>query len=161
MNLIPWNQLTQVERDAVRAFQIDERQGEYAGPISRAIAAVESATTDEVIGMAFEMDAVIVGFVVLKSGASAPTWAGENTIVISAMRIDAQYQGRGFGTLALNAVATWVHLHMPLCTSIKLSVDEENIAGIRAYTKAGFVDDGIRETGRIGWVRYMTKSIVS
>jgi hypothetical protein len=37
-----------------------------------------------------------------------------------------------------------------------LTVDDHNPAGIAAYLKAGFVDEGVREPGRIGIVRRMT-----
>jgi RimJ/RimL family protein N-acetyltransferase len=38
-----------------------------------------------------------------------------------------------------------------------LAVDEENGAARRSYEKAGWIETGIREQGRIGWVRYMNR----
>ena len=40
-----------------------------------------------------------------------------------------------------------------------LSVVEDNAPGRRAYEKAGFIDSGLREQGRIGWVRTLARTI--
>lgn len=40
-----------------------------------------------------------------------------------------------------------------------LSVDEENEPGLRSYSKAGWSDLGLRDKGRIGWVRYMKRDL--
>jgi hypothetical protein len=39
------------------------------------------------------------------------------------------------------------------------AVDEENIAARRSYAKSGWLDTGVREQGRIGWVRYMNREL--
>jgi RimJ/RimL family protein N-acetyltransferase len=75
------------------------------------------------------------------------------------MRIDLSMQGRGIGSATLQALPSWVAEHWPESHELILSVDEENAAARRAYAKAGFADHGIREQGRIGWVRYMSKAI--
>ena len=159
INLISWQDLTPSERVTVHNFQVTQTQVDYAGPVSRAIAAVEANQSGEVMGIALQFDEAIVGFVVLKCGSMAPTWASQETIFISALRIDHQYQGRGLGTMALQAIPNWIKCRWHGYNNIKLSVDEDNVSGIRAYEKACFKDEGIREAGRIGWVRYMSRSI--
>lgn len=58
---------------------------------------------------------------------------------------------------ALTALPGWVAEHWPESSELILSVDEENHAARSAYAKAGFLDLGKRDKGRIGWVRYMAK----
>lgn len=96
---------------------------------------------------------------VIKRGSSAPAWAGARAAAISAMRIDVSQQGKGLGSAALQALAAWLRRHWPESGELTLSVDEENQLARGAYAKAGFVDLGIREEGRIGWVRYMSKPV--
>lgn len=40
-----------------------------------------------------------------------------------------------------------------------MRIDEENTSDRRAYEKAGFIDSGLREQGRIGWVQYMARAM--
>jgi RimJ/RimL family protein N-acetyltransferase len=63
-----------------------------------------------------------------------------------------RFQGLGLGTAALQCLPEWLLAHWVDITSIMLSVDEENVAGRRSYTKAGWSDLGTRDKGRIGWV---------
>nr|WP_231993332.1 GNAT family N-acetyltransferase [Mitsuaria sp. 7] len=112
-----------------------------------------------VTGLAILDRRQVVGFLVLKRSASLPPWAHASDAVISAMRIDLAHQGKGLGTLALRAVFDWVREQWPASTRLVLSVDEDNAPGRRAYEKAGFIDSGLREQGRIGWVRTLARTI--
>ncbi|WP_431266449.1 GNAT family N-acetyltransferase [Roseateles chitinivorans] len=118
----------------------------------------DASAEGQVTGLAI-VEQQIVGFLVLKRGASLPAWAQASDAVISAMRIDLAHQGKGFGTLALRAVFDWVRQQWPEAARLVLSVDEGNTPGRRAYEKAGFIDAGVREQGRIGWVRYMARTL--
>jgi hypothetical protein len=97
----------------------------------------------------------------LKRGAANPSWASTAAAVISALRIDLRFQGLGIGTAALQYLPEWLSIYWPDTTSIMLSVDEENEAGRRSYAKAGWVDLGTRDKGRIGWVRYMKRAVLN
>ncbi len=59
------------------------------------------------------------------------------------------------GTAALRSLPAFVVQWWPDARCIMLSVDEQNDAARRSYAKAGWLDTGAREVGRIGWVRYM------
>jgi ribosomal-protein-alanine N-acetyltransferase len=48
------------------------------------------------------------------------------------------YRGKGVGTEALIASAQWLKEHRGI-KQILLGVDEENLAGVKSYEKAGFV----------------------
>lgn len=154
-----WNVLTDAERQAVSTLSVTDEQVEFAGSVERAMQTCDANADGNVAGLAIMESQQIVGFLVLKRGASLPAWAKAADAVISAMRIDLAHQGKGFGTLALRAVFDWVLRQWPASTRLVLSVDEENAPGRRAYEKAGFIDSGLREQGRIGWVRYMARAL--
>ena len=154
-----WDTLTDAERHAVSALSVTDEQVEFAGSVERSMQVCDADADGNVAGLAILADQQIVGFLVLKRGTSLPGWAQASDSVISAMRIDLAHQGKGYGTLALRAVFAWVRTQWPGSARLVLSVDEENAPGRRAYEKAGFIDAGLREQGRIGWVRYMARAI--
>ncbi|GAB3252978.1 GNAT family N-acetyltransferase [Chitinimonas naiadis] len=155
ITLIAWQDLDAYQRAAVAGLQISTVQIEYAGSVERAIQACESDTKGEVLGVAILCDQHIAGFLTCKRGSSAPGWVPADAVVISGLRIDQAWQGRGMGVKALRLLPVWLQRQWPDAMQIVLSVDEENVAGIRAYEKAGWVDTGVRLQGRIGWVRQM------
>lgn len=161
VELVPWAALSVAERQAVCQLETSEAQVEFAGTTERAVAAAISEPGDDVVGLAVRRceDGAIVGFLVLKRGARAPDWAGPGAAAISALRIAWDQQGRGLGTAALRALAPWTAAHWPGVQQLALSVDEHNPAGIRAYAKAGFADRGVRDAGRYGWVRQMSRPV--
>lgn len=160
VSLKPLPSLSPTERSAVMRLSVTPEQVEFAGTIERSVATCESLPAHEVSGLAVLNDDEVVGFLVLKRGTSAPAWVDPSDAVISALRIDLRHQGRGFGTHALQSVSQWLSAAWPETRFVVLSVDEENHAARTAYGKAGFIDLGVREEGRIGWVRYLRKPLV-
>lgn len=142
----------------MRQLDISAQQSEYAGTVDRAITHCLADSQDDVAGLAIEVQAHIVGFLLLKRRSKAPDWAIPTAVTITAMRIDQARQGQGLGAAALLALPHWLAQNWPESQSLALSVDEANAAGIRAYTKAGFQDHGVRKQGRIGWERLMSKA---
>jgi len=159
--LARWQDLSPSDQASVRELSVTAQQIEYAGTIERAIENCEADGEDDIAGLAIRGDGQIVGFLVLKRRSRAPDWASPAAATISAMRIDQVHQGKGIGSAALQALPQWVSENWPESSSLTLSVDEDNKAGIRAYGKAGFQDHGVRVEGRIGWVRYMSKQAAS
>lgn len=159
LQLQSWWSLEDVLRRQVLALHIDPEQVEYAGTIQRAVTTLGHEENQNVAGLALLRPNEAVGFLVLKRGDSAPTWATAGMAVVSAMRVDLRHQGGGVGSQALLALPPWLGEHWPACSTLALSVDEQNTRGIRAYARAGFKDTGKREHGRIGWVRYMHKAL--
>jgi len=156
ITVVAWQQLTPAERDAVASLEISAAQVEFAGSLAKSIASCASARPEEVAGLAIRADDGVVGWVVLKRGASAPDWVEPGAVVVSGLRIALQHQGRGIGSLALGELARWVALHWPESLLLVLRVDDGNAAGIRAYEKAGWIEIGERRTGRVGLERTMT-----
>lgn len=154
--LLAWQHLAPGQRDAVAALEIGAEQVEFAGTMARSIAALENADPDEVAGLAIIAGGEVVGWVVLKRGASAPDWVDGGAVVVSGLRIDRRHQGRGIGARALAAMARWVAQAWPQAALMVLRVDDGNAAGIRAYEKAGWVEVGERRNGRVGLERTMS-----
>ena len=157
--LARWQSLDAGQREAVLALHIPPDQMEFAGSIERAVAACDTASPDEVAGLAIlEADAV-VGFVVLSRGPRSPDWAPPDAVALTAMRVDARQQGRGLGKASLAGVAAWLREHWPAQSVLALCVDEENHAGRRAYAAAGFAEYQAPRPGRIGMVRYLARPL--
>jgi RimJ/RimL family protein N-acetyltransferase len=154
-----WHDLPPGARDAVRALAVDARQIEFAGTIETAIRVCEEGDPANVRGLALLVADRVAGFVVLKRGPAAPAWAAPEDAVVSGLRIDLSMQGRGIGTAALHALADWVRENWPDRVRFALRVDEDNIAAIRAYAKAGWVEVGERRIGRVGPERTLLLSL--
>lgn len=155
IHIARWQDIDAAQKAEAAQLSISEHQEQFAGPTSRAVAASASDISGNVQGLViFEHD-VVVGMVVLKRRGALPEWAVRRAAVVSALRIDQRFQGRGIGTAALKHLPAWLAREWPEITCIMLSVDEDNGPGRRAYEKAGWMDRGIRAEGQIGWVRFM------
>ena len=154
-----WPAMSRADQDRIRRLAIAPRQVEFAGSTANAVAACDDGDPKQVVGLALRVDGAIVGFVVVKRRDAAPDWASRETAVLSGLRIDAEHQGRGIGSAALPAIADWVREHWTSSTALALTVDEENVAAIRAYAKAGWSEVGERFEGRIGGVLTMSRAV--
>jgi RimJ/RimL family protein N-acetyltransferase len=168
LELIRWQDLSAAEQAAVRALNIPRQQLEFAGRTENALASVEATdnayahqSPHNLVGLAIRSNEGIVGFLALKRGDQAPSWANAQAAVVSGMRIDQSQQGKGMGTAALKMLAAWMAAHWPESSCVSLEVDEENTGAICAYKKAGFADDGVRKLGRIGWVWTLTMQVTA
>lgn len=159
VSLKQWQLLSSSEQEAVLRLSVTSQQVEFAGTVERSVESCRSDQGDQVVGLAILDGQQVVGFLVLKRGSCAPSWANPRAATVSAMRIDRSCQGRGIGSCALRALPSWVAENWPESPVLVLSVDEDNQAARCAYVKAGFVDQGTREQGRIGWVRYMSRPV--
>jgi len=159
VRLVPWRELSAESKAAVLALRVTSEQVQYAGTVEAAVAQCEAEESSEVLGLAVVAGGAVVGFLLLKLGSKAPQWVPSQAAVIGAMRVSVEYQGQGIGTRALEVLPAWVQQHCPAIQSLVLSVDEENTAAMRSYAKAGWVDQGTRVQGRIGWVRYMSRPV--
>jgi len=161
VEVVDWHALAPADRDAVLGLQISAAQTEFAGPVTRSVAACEAGDPAEVAGLAIRLGGEVVGWVVLKRGGSAPEWVTPGAAVVSGLRIDLRHQGRGIGAAALDAMARWVARHWTHTSMMVLRVDDGNAAGIRAYEKAGWVETGERRVGRVGVERTMSLALVA
>lgn len=87
-------------------------------------------------------DAELVGFTELAyhPGSSEDYW-------IFHFFIDQRYQGRGYGTAALEQLVELIRHEHPLCQMLQLVVHPENHQAQRLYAKAGFQSTGTERWG--------------
>jgi RimJ/RimL family protein N-acetyltransferase len=159
VELLVWAKLTERQRSQARAIEITPEQVEYAGSVEAQMKSIEDRSSDDQVGLGIVWQSDLIGLLSLKRLSKAPSWASSRSAVISGLRLDIRHQGRGFGRVALLSLPEWVAQHWPDCSSLSLAVDEENVAGIKAYRAAGFLDLGPRQQGRIGWVQYMSRPL--
>lgn len=155
VRLLAWPALDAAQREAVNRLRISQEHESFAGTIARAVAECEANSGDDLCGVAVVDGHEVVGFLVMKRRTRAPDWALPDDAVLSALRIDQRQQGRGLGSMALALLPAWVRAWWPEARCLALSVDEHNAAGIKTYARAGWIDQGVRVAGRIGFVRYM------
>ncbi|MDQ0170649.1 GNAT family N-acetyltransferase [Paenibacillus tundrae] len=68
----------------------------------------------------------------------------ETNLLIRALSISTEYQGKGYGLEAMQVLPSFVQQLVPDMNEIILAVNEDNIAAQKLYLKAGFVDTGRR-----------------
>ncbi|HEY6313269.1 MAG TPA: GNAT family protein [Streptosporangiaceae bacterium] len=73
--------------------------------------------------------------------ARARSWAASSRCATLGIALGREYIGHGYGTDAMRVIVGYGFREMGL-HSIQLSVAAFNPAGIRAYEKAGFVEEG-------------------
>ena len=74
----------------------------------------------------------------------------ERTVLLRGYCVAAPVQGRGYGAAGARAARALAAQVAPSADLVVLSVDQANDPGLRAYTRAGFVDTGARYEGRSG-----------
>ena len=159
LSLERWQSLSSAQQAAVRALQISPEQVEFAGTVERAVDACESASPEDVAGLAVLEGSEVVGFVVLSRGPKRPDWAPPGSVALTAMRVDYTKQGKGIGKSALSLSEVWLRAHWANEAVLALCVDESNQAGRRAYAAAGFTEYAEPKQGRFDVVRYLSKSL--
>lgn len=159
LELSSWHQLTPLQQKTAYSLRISQQQIEYAGTVANTISLLEQHPENNVLGVVILAGSQVAGLFLLKRRNMTPHWVNVGAAVITALRIDEALQGKGLATAALQLLPQWLAGHWPDIHQLVLSVDEENHAAIRAYNKAGFIDQGKREMGRIGWVRYMSRQL--
>lgn len=155
----PWHVLSPEDRSRVQDLSIDPRQAAHAGALERALASCELADPDEQTGLSLWLGDTPVGFLVLSRGALVPAWAPPGSAGISALRIDARFQGHGLGQTALRVAEAWLAQHWPACTQLVLSVDESNTVARRTCARAGFQPCQSPRPGRDGAVHDLCKRL--
>lgn len=95
--------------------------------------------------------AVPVGFFVLHKGSEYVEPAeSDRKILIRALSISEQYQGKGYALNAMKQLPDWVREFHPEIDEIILAVNEANKAAYQLYVKSGFLDLGLTRMGNHG-----------
>ncbi len=126
---------------AVRALLVAADQYAYVGDVTFNLIDAERDPLSD--AMAILADDKVVGFYRLDYAPTTVTCTPlEASIGLRAFLIDRSCQGCGLGTRAIRAVCEDIHLRHPDKRVLALNVNCRNLAAIRAYRNAGFVDSG-------------------
>ncbi|MCB1739264.1 MAG: GNAT family N-acetyltransferase [Gammaproteobacteria bacterium] len=95
------------------------------------------------------LDARVVGYFQLNfcPRETAHYISSPTAIGFEAFAIDLDWQGMGVGRRVLRALPDLVRARHPDYDRLNLTVNEDNLPGIRAYLATGFVDTGLRYLG--------------
>lgn len=94
---------------------------------------------------------VPVGFFVLHATDRVQQYSSNpQAMLLTALSIDHQQQGRGYAKKAMSALADFVKQEFKECNEVVLVVNHKNIAAQNLYVKVGFMDHGERRMGSIG-----------
>jgi ribosomal protein S18 acetylase RimI-like enzyme len=153
--LVPYEDLTALQRDQVEAIEIHPEQIKFSGDIHGALHTLLSRPGPGVKGFALLADDVPVAFLLLKRPPVLPAWADEHSATLHALQVDHRAQGKGYGKACLQALPAVARAAWPQIRGLELSVDADNDSAIGLYTRLGWVDSGEAYKGRIGYERRM------
>jgi RimJ/RimL family protein N-acetyltransferase len=107
--------------------------------------------------------AKVVGIGVLQpDGADRDVWpSGQPHVVLRGFSVDAGYQGQGIGTSATGEAVALAQRAFPTAAAVVLTVHVDNVAGQRAYERAGFTYTGRRVLGRAGEEHVMSTPLAA
>lgn len=153
--LVPYQDLTSLQREQVQAIEIHPQQVKFSGDIHGALHTLLSKPGPGVKGFALLVDDVPVAFLLLKRPPALPDWANEHSATLHALQVDHRVQGKGYGRACLQALPAVAQAAWPEIKGLELSVDADNASAIGLYTRMGWVDSGEAYKGRIGYERRM------
>ncbi|MGI8560219.1 MAG: GNAT family N-acetyltransferase [Luteimonas sp.] len=146
--------------DAVRALRVAPGQLPYVGDASFNLAAAAADPNSD--AMAILADDAVIGFYRLDYRPTAVSWKPlrATSVVLRAFMLDRVWQGRRLAVRAILACCGDLSRRHPARRLLALNVDCCNVAAIRAYRQAGFVDTGeLHRGGRAGPQRLMLRGL--
>lgn len=138
--------LLAAERDAVEALRVAPEQQGFVASNAQSMQQADQHTYCYPLGI--YADGALVGFAMY---ALDPE---ENNYWLYRLMIDQRFQGRGYGSAALQAVIALMDA-LPDCTSIVLGVEPENALAARLYARNGFSERGDVIDGEIAMIRML------
>ncbi|KUM40687.1 GNAT family N-acetyltransferase [Arthrobacter sp. EpRS71] len=146
---------------AVAELAVEAGQRDFVGdPLRMMLISLEEESRFPYV---IESGGVAVGVLTLQSGAATLAgWPDDESVwLLRGFLIDSKSQGRGLGTSAARAASEEARKLTSRLgggqAGVVLSVNERNPAGLAAYTKAGFTDNGRYVGGTAGPQRTMVK----
>ncbi|HST44356.1 MAG TPA: GNAT family N-acetyltransferase [Luteimonas sp.] len=134
--------VTDESEAAVRALQVSPSQVAYVGDVGSNLDNARRDRGSE--AMAIRVDGAVAGFYRIDRVVSVVSrWPpGDGCIALRAFLLDVRWQGRGLGVQALHACCDDLGRRHPLARVLALNVHCANVAAVRAYRAAGFIDSG-------------------
>jgi len=128
--------------DAVRALRVSPGQYAYVGDVACHL--VDAAGPPGAEAMAILADDEVIGFYRLEHRVVVVTLSplGAAAVGLRSFLIDRRWQGRGLGAPAMQALCGDLARRYRQARLLALNVNCDNVAAIRAYRRAGFVDTG-------------------
>lgn len=146
--------------DAVRALRVASGQYAYVGDVACHL--VDAAGPPGAEAMAILAGDAVVGFYRIEHRVTVVTLSplGPAAVGLRSFLIDRDWQGRGLGARAMQALCDDLARRYPQARVLALNVNCGNVAAIRAYRRAGFVDTGeIAFGGSAGPQRLMLRHL--
>jgi diamine N-acetyltransferase len=132
------------DRDAVLALAVAPEQAGHVAPNRASLATIDAEPTSA--GRVILAGDTVVGLIVYET-LDAEGRAGE--VSIYRFMIDAAYQRRGIGTMALRHLLDELRLNPAGYTKAWISAVPENRIARDLYRSLGFVETGLDEDGEI------------
>jgi ribosomal protein S18 acetylase RimI-like enzyme len=159
--LAPYETLNVVQKQQLDGLTVHPEQLAYSGDIYCALnSLLVNPTPDSIKGFALLAGDVPVAFLLLKRPPCLPHWAHEDSATLHALQVDRRQQGHGFGKACLQALPEAALQAWPQIKALELSVDADNVAAMRLYLAAGWVDSGEAYKGRIGYERRLSLPLI-
>ncbi|MCA1062643.1 GNAT family N-acetyltransferase [Rossellomorea sp. AcN35-11] len=77
-------------------------------------------------------------------------WNNRRAILVRAYSIHPEFQGKGVASKSIKRLDTFLSDHFKDKNEMILAVNHQNTVAQHVYKKGGFLDTGVRVTGRIG-----------
>jgi RimJ/RimL family protein N-acetyltransferase len=137
------------DAERLKSYQLPEEQLAFT---SMPIPAVEACLQeDDRHPVIIQYGDDIAGFFVLHGEGGAIKYSpNERAILLRAYSVSSDYQGKGIAGESLRILPDFVRKHFPGKNEIVLGVNHSNHAAQHVYKKAGFIDQGLRVTGKKG-----------
>ncbi|MGD6843669.1 GNAT family N-acetyltransferase [Bacillus infantis] len=137
------------DEERLKSYQLPEEQLAFT---SMPIPAIEACLQeDDRHPVIIQYGEDIAGFFVLHGEGGAIKYSpNERAILLRAYSVSSDYQGKGIAGESLRILPDFVRKHFPGKNEIVLGVNHSNHAAQHVYKKAGFIDHGLRITGKKG-----------
>ncbi len=83
----------------------------------------------------------------------------KNSLLVRSLSINPQYQGKGYGKVAMNLVDGFVKDNFPTIDELVLAVNFNNKSAYDLYLKVGYIDDGSQREWVNGMQHLLRKKI--
>ena len=145
-----------VEKD-LEALRVAPHQLDFSLPAPMVLDAGRKDPSRDTFAILAKLDRaeVTVGIGALQPIPSSSAADACTEVLLRGFSLDPAWQCLGIGSRAARLAVDAAGVRFPRATSVSLGVHIDNLAGVRAYLRAGFAFTGETEEGRAGTLRIM------
>ncbi|WP_299783300.1 GNAT family N-acetyltransferase [uncultured Roseobacter sp.] len=151
--------LDEAQLAKLRALSVTQEQAEFGGTFPDSLETILSGVDGSVQGFCFLEKGEPIGMVVLKQAPATADWVPGDAVSLHGFKIDANWQGKGYGRAAFRLAVEAAARSWPEATQLVLAVDAENSAALAVYRSYGMTDSGPVYSGRIGKEHRLSKAL--